>query len=387
MILVPGSPEEAGVSPTRVQNIYKQAKGWVEDGIHPALVILAARRGIVFLHEAFGRLGPEDNAPPLTRDTLFPLASITKPITAVAAMILLEEGLLGLNRPVVEYIPEFKGEHKDRVMIRHLMTHTSGLRDEDLEEQCRREGVEGDSALIDTWICENIKDATSLSFKTPLWKTPDLQMYYAGINYMLLTEVIQRVSGSSLARYTKENIFLPLGMTDTHLVVPNSAMEKVVRRPTSAYLHDVLRCWIEAPLGNAGAYSIVSDMAIFGQMFLNNGIYGETRILSPVSVQAMTKNQIPGISAQYVDGHFPEAGWSLGWSINLTYKGEAYGEPLLSPFAFAHSGSGGVQMWVDPAEDIIIIYFSVVLEMLGAYRKRWCADLFMNMVIAAIEDT
>src|SRR2546430_9423872 len=133
MQLRPGSPDKAGMSAQRVQHIAELAEGWVEQGIAPALVVLVARRGNIVLHEAFGRLTPDPDAPALPRDAIFPLASLTKPITATAAMVLVDDGLLGLNRPVAEYIPEFVGEGKSAVMVHHLLTHTSGLRDEDLD--------------------------------------------------------------------------------------------------------------------------------------------------------------------------------------------------------------------------------------------------------------
>ena len=104
-----GTAEEASISSIALERIRKRAAGWVAEGIHPALVLLAARKGVIFLHEAFGKLTPDENSPPLPLDALFPLASITKTITATAAMVLVEEGLLGLNRPVQEYIPEFEG--------------------------------------------------------------------------------------------------------------------------------------------------------------------------------------------------------------------------------------------------------------------------------------
>src|SRR5919197_363814 len=100
MKLRPGDPEEAGMSAQRVRRIAQLAEGWVDQGITPALVVLAARRGIIVLHEAFGRLTPDPGAPALPRDAIYPFVSITKPITATAAMILVEDGLLGLNRPV-----------------------------------------------------------------------------------------------------------------------------------------------------------------------------------------------------------------------------------------------------------------------------------------------
>jgi CubicO group peptidase (beta-lactamase class C family) len=130
------------------------------------------------------------------------------------------------------------------------------------------------------------------------------------------------------------------------------------------------------------------DMAIFGQMFLNKGCYGEQRILSPVTVEAMTRNQIPGIEARFFDDRFPEAGWGLGWSINLEYKGQVYGEPLISSAAFLHSGAGGVHLWIDPVHEIVGAYFSVVMENREGGQPNepiWNADLFMNMISASIE--
>src|SRR5262245_3166940 len=120
-----GDPDEAGMSAQRVRHIAHLARSWVEQGITPALVVLAARRGIIVLHEAHGHLTPDDDSPSLPRDAVFPLTSISKPIAATAAMLLVEDGLLGLNRPVREYLPEFVGEGKDAVMVHHLLTHTS----------------------------------------------------------------------------------------------------------------------------------------------------------------------------------------------------------------------------------------------------------------------
>jgi len=133
MRLRAGSPEEAGMSPARVRRVADLACGWVEEGIHPALVILVARKGVIVIHEAFGRLRPSDDSPLLELESIFPLFSLTKPITATAAMILVEDGLLGLNRPIWWYLPEFTGDGRDMVMVHHLLTHTSGLRDEDLD--------------------------------------------------------------------------------------------------------------------------------------------------------------------------------------------------------------------------------------------------------------
>ena len=129
-ILHYGTPEEAGMLPDRIERVKRLAEGWVADGHTPSLVVLAARRGVIFLHEAYGVLTPEEDSPPLQLDTIFPLGSLTKPITATAAMILVEDGLLGLNRPVVDYIPEICGEGTEEVLVHHLLSHTSGYNDE-----------------------------------------------------------------------------------------------------------------------------------------------------------------------------------------------------------------------------------------------------------------
>src|SRR5438067_1849084 len=115
-----GNPEEAGMSAQQIQRVRELARSWVEQDVTPALVVLAARRGVILLHEAFGRLRPGRDSPPVELDTIFPLASIAKPITATAVMCLVEDGLVGLNRPVVDYIPEFTGEGKHHVMVHHL---------------------------------------------------------------------------------------------------------------------------------------------------------------------------------------------------------------------------------------------------------------------------
>src|SRR5947207_726019 len=122
-----GSAAEAGMSAQQLDCVRDLAAGWVKDGIHPALVVLVARRGVIALHEAFGRLGPEPEAATLPRDALFPLASLGKPVAATALMMLVAEGRVGLTRAVRGYIPEFAGSGKDGVCVHHLLTHTSGI--------------------------------------------------------------------------------------------------------------------------------------------------------------------------------------------------------------------------------------------------------------------
>jgi CubicO group peptidase (beta-lactamase class C family) len=382
-----GDPEEAGMSARRVQHIAHLAQGWVEREITPTLVVLAARRGVIVLHEAYGRLGPEPDAPTLPRDALFPMSSLSKPITATAAMILVEDGLLGLNRPVAEYIPEFTGEGKHMVMVHHLLTHTSGLRDEDLDKHAeakkRSVAIPPAAATQHPLVHEHL----FLRYDAPLWKAPGVEMSYCSHGYELLGEIVRRVSGQNLADFARERIFEPLGMTDTSYALPAAKQGRVARRASDAP-EVVLDTpdYQYTPWASGMVFTTALDLAIFGQMFLNGGGYGDARILSPATVAEMTRNQIPGIGAEFIlDQHFPEAGWGYGWSINGNKKSRLFGS-LYSPAAFEHGGSGGVFLWIDPAYDLVGVYFSVVPRLKSEvdFDYDWCADLFANAVTAAV---
>ncbi|HZS88944.1 MAG TPA: serine hydrolase domain-containing protein [Chloroflexota bacterium] len=382
-----GDPDEAGMSAQRVRHVAQLAQSWVEQGITPSLVVLAARRGVIVLHEAFGRLTPDDDSPPLARDALFPLASISKPITATAVMILVEDGLLGLNRPVREYLPEFVGEGKDAVMVHHLLTHTSGLRDEDLDVHVMSKGAVPEYSIGEPPV-PRLAEYLSARYDAPLWKAPGVEMSYATFNYELLGEIVTRVSPQPLRDFVRTRICEPLGMVDTHFVVPDTLRGRVVRRPSDAVAAEFLnsRLLQDEPYASGGAFSTALDTVIFGQMVLNRGCYGDARVLSPAAVAAMTRNQIPGIASKYDNQVFPEASWGLGWNVLGTKKAERTGS-LRSAQSFDHDGNGGVLLWVDPVYEIVGVYFSVVLRDLPPFGiPDWCADLFMNAVTAAVVD-
>jgi CubicO group peptidase (beta-lactamase class C family) len=394
MQLRPGEPEKVGMSARRVRHVGQLAAGWVAQGITSALVILVARRGVVVLHEAFGRLTPDDDAPRVTRDTLYPLSSLTKPITATAAMLLVEDGLLGLQRPVSEYLPEFSGAGKQAVMVHHLLTHTSGLRGEDvIAHAAKKRGVVAIPPSEETqhpWINEYL----FLGYDVPLWQPPGVEMSYCNYNYNLLGEIVRRVSGQALADFARARLFEPLGMQDTFYIVPDAVRARVVRRPLDAPWATTVATGApglgtqenqQLPLASGGVYSTAMDMAIFGQMFLNRGSYGEVSILSPAAVAEMTRNQIPGIGAQYAGEFFPEASWGFGWSIHGNKRAPQWGS-LYSPQAFDHNGAGGTYVWVDPVYEIVGVYFQVTLERIDDIREKLCRDLFMNAVMAAVVD-
>jgi CubicO group peptidase (beta-lactamase class C family) len=309
-----------------------------------------------------------------------------------------EEGLLGLNRPVSWYIPEFTGEGKEAVMVHHLLTHTAGLNDAELDAYAER--MRGRAKIPPAEATQHplVHEWLYRRYDAPLWKPPGTEWSYSPWGYELLGEIARRVSGKPFADFVRERIFQPLGMQDTTAIVPDAVKHRVVR-----YKYTVNDWWEQhladfkieqTPWANWGIYSTARDMAIFGQMFLNRGRYGDARILSPASVAEMTRNQIPGIGGSWDGVPFPEAWWGLGWPVKENRK---WAGSLWSPRTVEHSGAGGVHMWVDPVYEIVGVYFSVASErglpsgvrvpegFEGLYLERRL-DLFVNAVTAAVVD-
>jgi serine-type D-Ala-D-Ala carboxypeptidase len=374
MILRPGTPEEAGMSARRLRHAAELAESWVARGSLFALGVVVARRGIVVLSEAYGPQTADPDSPPLTLDSIFTLASITKPITTTALMILVDEGLVGLNRPVQEYIPEFVGEGKEEVMVHHLPTHTSGLSDAVANRHAERKKEAIAVPPAEPTAHPEVHEHMFLRYDAPLWKPPGTQMSYCNIGIALMGEIVRRMSGQSLADFARERIFEPLGMKDTFYSVPASVRHRVVRRPMEYPASSLDSLEVQETPWVGAAFSSPRDMAVFGQMFLDGGSYGEVQVLSRAAVAAMTRNQIPGVRAEYGKEVFTEACWGLGWGIEGDKKS---GGALRSPQSFSHGGSGGTFLWVDPVYELVGVYFS-------AARERSNEDLFMNAVTAAV---
>jgi CubicO group peptidase (beta-lactamase class C family) len=306
-----------------------------------------------------------------------------------------------------EYIPEFAGEGKEAVLVHHLLTHTSGLRQEDVKQYIDKKYLARAKTSSGAETAPpSLGDYVYLGYDAPLWKAPGVEMSYCNYGYELLGEIVRRVSGKPLADFARERLFDPLGMQDTWYSVPDTVRHRIVRRPataflaapespgmaeTSAYMKLLFaglnsREGEELPGASSGLYSTAMDMAIMGQMFLNRGRYGDTTVLSPPTVAAMTRNQIPGIGTSMFNEFFPEAGWGFGWDVRGDKK-PMYDGTLCSPNTFLHGGASGVYIWVDPVYEIVGVYFSVVLRpTVDGEHLDWSADLFLNAVTAAVSD-
>jgi CubicO group peptidase (beta-lactamase class C family) len=380
-----GSAAEAGLSASRLDAARDLAAQFVKDGNHPALVVLVARHGVIALHEAFGVLGPEPDDPPLPRDAIFLLASLSKPVTATALMALVEDGRVGLTRPVREYIPEFDGDGKDKVYVHHLLTHTSGLMSfGDIDELVADISRRLEKPPRDATIHRGLDASLQIAYEHSLRKPPGEEMFYDNLNYDLLGEIVRRMSGRSLPDFVNERVFTPLGMRDSSVGLPRERRVRAVRAVAESRWAAgwSLPFWNTAA-GAGSVYSTALDMAAFGQAFLDGGRGANGSVLGP-AVREMITNQIPGIAGVLLEERHEEASWGYGWGIVCHEKWAYF--PTHSTGTFQHGGSTGVYLWCDPTHDLVGAFFGASVKDIAPDQLWWNADLFVNAVTAAIED-
>lgn len=385
--LCEGTSSDARLSESQLDLIRECGRGWVDGKRTRALVLLGARNGVVALREAWGSQTPDPNGPGLTPDMLFHTASITKPVTATAVMMLVERGLIGITRPIVDYFPELKAARADEILVRHLLSHTSGFSD-DICEQLAQAHEGSDYANLDApemqssehpvvWRGLHARNAVALAFE------PGSQMEYCQYNYMLLGDLIRRVTGRGYKEFVESELLRPLGMNNSFIGIEQDQLDAVVIRGSGAP-YDVLDHSAGlAPWGHCGLRSTADDLAIFAQMFLNKGSYGDVQIISPAAVEAMTRNQIPGIGTNFQGWH-PEASWGWGWRVLETDRWSRFDGGLRSNGSFDHGGAGGCLVWADPRTQLVGVYLSVCLEInIEDGMHFWSADLYQDMLTAA----
>jgi len=208
----------------KLQAAYDLLDGWTREGVVPGGAILVGRRGSTLAPRFFGKQGPEANAEPIRRDGMFLLASITKPITYLGAMILVERGLLGLSDLVTRYIPEFAAHHKEETRVHQLFTHTSGLPDMlPNNYELRRE-----HAPLSRFVQGAIRDTL------PLFRA-GTSLSYQSMGTLIVAELMQRITGSTISEFLKREIFEPLGLQSTGLGSHGFERARLVRVETPEY--------------------------------------------------------------------------------------------------------------------------------------------------------
>lgn len=386
-----GSAGQAGLDPERIELLRQRAAGWVASGSQQCIVLLVARHGVICLHEAWGKLAPRADSPPAKPDSIFWIASNSKPITATAIMMLVEDGLLGLNRPVVNYVPELCGDRIDDVTLRHLLTHTSGFDYDETTEfinsRLETEPLAGDHRPFSERYLE-------AGYAITPSKKPGSVMTYNNYNYALLADVVRRVSDRPFWEFARERIFERLGMRDSWYRYETRFKDRLAHLDP-AYPPDVgivvddafERDIFDSFSGAWGLKSTALDYAKFVQMILNGGVYGDARLLQRRTVHEMTRNQIPGIGTDFFGAWHSEANWGLGIRVLGDDRWNWYDGSLTPTGTLSHGGAAGTQWWADPANDLLGIHFSVCRDV--DYERREMhvnIDLVQDMVTAAIAD-
>jgi CubicO group peptidase (beta-lactamase class C family) len=330
------SPAEAGFDAESLAAMEPLIEAAIAERKLPGAVVCLGRRGRIGWLKAYGdkQLTPERQ--PMAVDTVFDLASLTKPIaTATAIMKLVDIGRVRIDDPVVKHLPEFAPQGKDVLTLEDLLVHHSGLiADNPLSDY-------GDGRER-AWqrICE-------LKLLSP----PRTKFIYSDVNFIVLGELASRVSGEPLERFVRERLFEPLGMRETGYVPGPELRARAA--PTQqregrwmlGEVHDP-RAWkLGGVAGHAGVFSTATDLALYAQAMLNRGQLGETRVLAAETVERMTRGYT-------VSSGLRGLGWDkrTGFSIN---RGER-----LSDAAFGHGGFTGTVIWIDPQLDLFFIFLS-----------------------------
>lgn len=355
-------------SAARLERVYHHLQSAVEQGTIPGAAIGVAQHGIALPPRAFGEMREGQTTQP---DTIFLTASVTKPMTVTAVMILVEWGYLLLDDPVHSIIPEFANRGKEAVTVRHLMTHTSGLPDM----------LPNNIALRKAHA--PLSEFYRQMFELDLDFAPGTQLQYQSCGIAMLAVIVERLSGMSLPDFLHTELFVPLGMKDTALGVRDLPQERIAHVNVGNEMRGTDWNWntpywwqLGVPWG--GMFSTVSDMARCCQMFLNGGALDGVRILSPATVATMTRDQTSSMPLLPAEERHRQA-WGLGWRVMSTATWDAGGN-LLSPGSFGHSGDTGTVVWVDRVREVIC----VLLTNEPAVNSGRLRGQVSNLVVAAV---
>ncbi len=357
---------------------------WVAPQGAPGVGAAVWRRGEIIAERYAGEARP---GVAVTAETLFPLASVTKPISAATVMSLVDDGVVGLDEPVGRIVPEFRaGPHsgaegvnpelerwRSQISARQLLSHISGL-PEDLAAR--------DSRYLEMVDIESVIDQMCA---LPLGSVPGVELRYSNAGFGILARLAERASGQHFWELTHERVFAPLDVTG---IIANPSGDDLPRvavlADTSQTGTDVetynSRYWRSLALPWGGLFGAPRDAVLFGAAFLREG----PRLLSPASVDMMTTDQTMGVpgGVESARVHWNPGRWGLGWEVKGEKRRHWTGE-LTSPRTFCHFGHAGTLLWGDPEHDLVLAVFAnrTVTHMWAFILTRWAR--LSNAVVAA----
>jgi len=334
MKLLPAGAADAA----KLKPAYQLLDRAVGDQAFPGGVLAVGYRGELFVH-AFGRQTYEATSPAVTPDTLYDAASLTKAVaTTTLVAMQVEAGRLALDLPVSRYIPEWANgpnpEWRKTVTLRHLLTHSSGLpahKDYFLTIRSQREAV--------TRICQE-----------PLEYQPGSKSVYSDLDFILFGEILERVTGKSVSQLAREEIFTPLGMSNTMFQPPKTLAARIAptendmayrKRLVRGEVHDENAFAMGGVAGHAGMFATAPDLAVFCEMLLNGGIYAHHRFLTRATVTQFTAPQALSANTR-----------TLGWMVPTQDSSSGH---YFSARSFGHTGFTGTSLWIDPDGQLFVI--------------------------------
>jgi CubicO group peptidase (beta-lactamase class C family) len=329
-------PETVGMSSSMLSRIDLIVEDALTAKRMPGCVIVVGRQGKVAFRKAYGNRQVQPEPLPMTEDTVFDMASITKPVaTASSIMLLIERGLVRLRDRVSEHLPEFAANGKRDITIEQLLIHQSGLISDNPLDDYGPDPQESMQRILA--IDKHAEPGTSF--------------IYSDVGYIVLGEIIRRVTGQNVHEFARQNIFLPLGMTETGFV-PDSNL-RARSAPTErregdwiqGQVHDPRAYHLGGIAGHAGLFSTADDLSVYAQMMLERGTYQDVRVFSPLTVQKMTRRY--PVSSGFR---------GLGWDMQSPYSSNK--PDLFSDSAFGHGGFTGTVLWIDPELDLFFIFLS-----------------------------
>lgn len=338
-VQAPSAVEAAPQPEQRFAAAFAEVQAWVDRKAFPGAVLAVGVDGRLVALQAFGRQDASPGAPPMPVDAIFDVASLTKVVaTTTAAALLCDRGLLKLDAAVAQYLPEFAGAPgHEAITVRHLLSHSSGL----------------PSPMLLWKHAAHRDELLKLVYRLPAEREPGTQAVYRDENFILLGEIVERVSGQPLDRFLKANVFEPLGMKDTGFNPPATLLPRIVPTEQDDYfrhrllrgsVHDESAHVMGGVAGHAGLFSTAADLARLAQMLLDRGASGGRRLLSPETVDAFLARQ----------GLPPGSSRALGWDTPLG-PASAFAGPLATPDAVMHTGFTGTSLYIDRARRAYVV--------------------------------
>lgn len=391
------NPEAVGVSPDRLLRIRTVLQKEVDADRMPGAVVMIARRGQLIYSEAIG-FQDKPAGKPMTSDAIFRIYSMTKPLASVAAMMLVEEGRLQLTDPVSKFLPQFvkmevlitdkdgktsRESAKRQITIQDLFRHTAGLAYGEFSNVPELKAAYAEAKLFDPAITAESRMITPEQFVTGIAKAPLVHEPGTTWEYSMAVDVLGRVveviSGQRLSAFLDERLFRPLNMVDTGFKVPEAKWSRIAqplpKNPLTGAANETMLDVKIDPLndsGGGGAVSTAADYLRFCQMMLNGGTLDGRRYLSPTTIKLMASDHLgtrpgspltPGALLMGVEGYTFGLGFMVRQGAGLAGVPGSEGE-------YMWAGAGGTFFWIDPKEQLAVVYMAQTPGAIRPYYRR-----------------